>query len=97
MFIGFAKDGSLMTKGENNPTPDDSGIPLTANQVLGKEVFMLPTFVPYFGLNIQARLLVLIGLLVVAGLIILGVVYVKGNKKLPSEKTVSPMLTSNPV
>lgn len=40
-FIGYAEDGSLMTKGDANPTPDLHEPPLTIDDVKGEVVYKL--------------------------------------------------------
>lgn len=40
-FIGYAEDGSLMTKGDANPTPDLHEPPLTIDDVEGEVILML--------------------------------------------------------
>ena len=57
-FVGYEDDGSLMTKGDANPTPDAHVIPLTRDDVLGKVVWIsnTPTVIAYS--------LILIGLFV---------------------------------
>lgn len=41
-FIGFAEDGSLMTQGDANATPDVHAVPLQQSDVMGEFVFALP-------------------------------------------------------
>jgi len=60
-FIGYAEDGSLMTKGDANPTPDVHDPALTMADVEGKVVYALTLYRQ-------------IALLLIAGLIIMVVV-----------------------
>ena len=47
-FIGYAEDGSLMTRGVANPTPDVFSTPLTHDDVIGKVVQSTQLFAPSF-------------------------------------------------
>jgi len=59
-FIGYAKDGSLMTKGDANLTPDVHNPPLTMEDVKGKVVYAL--FIPRL---IGAALVALVGIMLI--------------------------------
>ncbi|MGH7217889.1 MAG: signal peptidase I [Candidatus Microsaccharimonas sp.] len=61
-FIGYAEDGSLMTKGDANPTPDVHTPPLTMEDVKGKVVFAI--FIPRL---IAFVLLVMLGIALIPG------------------------------
>lgn len=61
-FIGYAKDGSLMTKGDANPTPDVHTPPLTMEDVKGKVAYAL--FIPRL---IGVALLALVGIMLIPG------------------------------
>ncbi len=61
-FIGYAEDGSLMTKGDANPTPDVHNPPLTMEDVKGKVVFAI--FIPRL---IAFVLLVMVGITLFPG------------------------------
>jgi len=57
-FIGYADDGSLMTKGDANPVADTHVVPLTHDEVVGKVVLELPLFVPGFWLSPRGMLVI---------------------------------------
>jgi len=83
-FIGYAEDGSLMTKGDANPTPDVHSTPLTMENVKGKVVFAI--FIP--------RLIAFV-LLVAAGIMLF-----PGRRKMQegdADEAQSPTDTSNRV
>jgi signal peptidase I, archaeal type len=67
-FIGYAEDGSLMTKGDANPTPDVHDVPLTQDDVLGKMALMSRLFAPSFW---KTQIGVFIAFLAMGGLILL--------------------------
>ncbi len=50
-FYGYADDGSLMTKGDANPTPDVHTPPLTQDEVLGQVMLVNPLLAPTFWLS----------------------------------------------
>lgn len=50
-FVGFAEDGSLMTMGDANLTPDVHDTPLTMADVKGKVIAQHMLFVPGFWLS----------------------------------------------
>lgn len=41
-LVKYANDGSLVTKGDANPTPDAWDNPVTKSDVMGKVIFMTP-------------------------------------------------------
>lgn len=47
-LIKINKDGTLVTKGDANPSPDNPDMPLTKSDVMGKFLFQVPVFVPSF-------------------------------------------------
>lgn len=62
-FIGYAEDGSLMTKGDANPTPDVHSAPLTPDDVIGKVVLTTPVLAPSFWLSQRGLLIATFGTL----------------------------------
>ncbi len=61
-FIGYAEDGSLMTKGDANPTPDVHNPPLMMEDVKGEMAFaILPRSL------IISFILAIVGILLVPG------------------------------
>jgi len=64
-FIGYEDDGSLMTMGDANPTPDFHEVPLTMADVKGKVYTQIQVFVPGFWLSTRGLgfiLLIAIGI-----------------------------------
>ena len=59
-FVGFDKDGSLMTMGDANPTPDVHNTPLTMADVKGKVFTQFMIFVPSFWLSTKGLGVVLL-------------------------------------
>ncbi|MET0980364.1 MAG: signal peptidase I, partial [Candidatus Saccharimonadales bacterium] len=61
-YVGRAAGGSLMTKGDANPTPDDFDRPLQYSDVIGKVILTTPVFVGSFWLSLRGlATVVLIG------------------------------------
>lgn len=95
-FIGYAKDGSLRTKGDANSFPDvHPDGPLHKSQVVGKVMFTLPFFTGSYWTSVRGILSIGVVILTILAIII----YVMRSRKkgLQKEKTVSSALTSNPV
>jgi len=55
-FIGYADDGSLMTKGDANETPDQHVVPLQMSDVEGKVVGSTFLFVPSYWTSVRGVL-----------------------------------------
>lgn len=62
-YIGDAQNGSLMTKGDANPSPDVFDRPLQQSDVIGKVVLTTPVLVGAFWLSPQG---LVVGLLIIA-------------------------------
>jgi signal peptidase I len=74
-LIQINKDGSLITKGDANPTADNPDVPLQKSDVVGKVLFQVPILVPSFWTSIR-------GIIVAISILIGIVVYVtKSNDK----------------
>lgn len=82
-FIGLDKEGHIMTKGQHNPTPDVRDVPLKNSDVLGKVAFKVPFFVHGFWTSVHTLTMVAIMLAVIAGLVVLAIVYNTGKRKDP--------------
>lgn len=70
-FIGYAEDGSLMTKGDANPTPDVHNPPLKIEDVKGRVAFAI---FPQ-------------SLLMFTALVIVGLVLIPGRRKTEEDDT----------
>lgn len=57
-FVDYADDGSLITQGVANPSPDVHSTPLTHNDVIGKVVVVTYIFAPSFWLSQRGVLIV---------------------------------------
>jgi|GEM_PF-1833893 len=68
-LIQINKDGSLITKGDANPTADNPDVALQKSDVVGKVLFQVPVFVPSFWMSIR-------GIVVIIAILVLITVYV---------------------
>jgi len=76
-FIGYADDGSLMTKGDANPAPDVRSVPLQMSDVEGKVMFVVPFLVPAYWASMQGMLsLAIVAFVVIA----VAFIYLKDKK-----------------
>ncbi|MGV9002316.1 MAG: signal peptidase I [Candidatus Saccharimonadaceae bacterium] len=62
-FIGYASDGSLITKGDANSVLDTHAVPLTHDEVVGKVVLELPLLVPSFWLSQKGLLIITLAMM----------------------------------
>jgi sortase B len=81
-FIGYAEDGSLITKGDANSALDVRSVPLQMSDVEGKVVYVVPFLVPFLSLAFWSSLqgLISLGIIVLALAVIAGV-YFKDKRK----------------
>lgn len=51
-IVTLHKDGSMVTKGDANPTADNPDLPFHTSDIIGKELFQIPVIAPAFWLSV---------------------------------------------